>query len=140
MTTFSSFTQDQLDLPLSDVLGGQSLALEDFGTCNEEYENAHDADFDTVIMGKQMNDDTIKLYRFQDMQHFMNAYARAHLWNRYKYKEQGSDPTVRTILMGYYEKTKMLFPASNVPVPPNDGNIIDYLKSYDFEWLVGYGW
>ena len=137
------YSSADLDHPLCDVLGGPGLTLGSFGLDSNKYCVVANVDFDAVEKRLQINDVIVKKYGFANVKEFMDCYCRCHFWNCYdiysRNKDKGKE-TLREFLMFYHDKAARFHPNDNIPIPPDDGNMLDYLKSYDPNWLLSVGW
>lgn len=143
MVSFT-YTAADLDRGFEEVLGGPGMSLGEFGVLGWEYEAAAAVDFDAIEEnGDKVTEDLVQKHGFKDIADFMRAYTRGHVWNGYHYNmatKENKKETLRGWLMHYYSKAKKFHPADNVPFPPNDGNMVDYLMSFKPEWLITVGW
>jgi hypothetical protein len=141
------YTNVDLQRQFVDVIGCPGLNFESFGFDSDTFLRVENLDFDAFKLTIQINDDTVKSYGFLGMEEFMDYYCRSHIWNNYKFSinddelsDEIENKTLHAFLYFYYDKASRLFPNENIPVPPNNGNILDYLKSYKSEWLLSIGW
>lgn len=144
MSAEFKFTESDLDRPLVDVLGGLELIIESFGVSNEAYDKVETIDYN--INSITLDGDSFPQYGINTLETFMDYYCRSHIWNNYKYslrydlKDNGKYTTLRDFMMFYYTKAKRFHSNDYIPYPPRNGDILEYLKMWDPEWLVTVGW
>jgi hypothetical protein len=138
MSAEFKFTEADLDRPLVDVLGGLELSIESFGVSHDVYDELEAIDYNMNNFKLDGGIDTLAT--------FMDYYCRSHIWNNYKYslrydlKDCGTYTTLGDFMMFYYQKAKRFHFFDNIPHPPRNGDILEYLKTWDPEWLVTVGW
>jgi hypothetical protein len=146
MSAEFKFTETDLDRPLVDVLGGLELTIESFGVSHDEYIKVETIDYNMNEYSTKLDGDSFPRHGIDTLETFMDYYCRSHIWNNYKYslrhdlKDRGKYTTLRDFMMFYYKKAKRFHSNDDIPYPPSNGDILEYLKTWDPEWLVTVGW
>lgn len=133
-----NYTHKDFDVCFRNVIGEKTLDINDFGLNSTCYDVLEKIEYDIVENNINMNEDIIKTYGFQNIDTFKEMFCRAHLWNNYIYSEH--DKSLRDFLTHYYTKAKHFHPNANIPSPKENGNILEYLKSFKIVWLISIGW
>lgn len=132
------YTEKDLDRPLTDVIGGLDFNMKDFGLHVQDYQTVQQMDYDIVEEQLVVATETVQAYGLPDVETFLDLYARGHLWNNYEFSTDAK--TLRDFLDLYHSKAQKFHPEAVIPTPPPAGNMLDYLKSFDPEWLITVGW
>lgn len=105
----------------------------------DEYRTTEKLDYDLV--NKEISLDA---FDFKTLQKVKRLYVKCQLLHMILYKSFRDELNMKEELTYYYDKTKKHFSNADVRVVPDrlrtKEQVLDYLMSYKFEWLVCVGW
>lgn len=110
-----------------------SAELCDYGLSPAQYAACEAVNFDVFEGLAQLDEGTVRRHGFADVADFINAYGRALLYNYRNYTLDG-------FMTFHHSKALRFHPGQPVPGPPESGDLLRYICSYDFAWLVSVGW
>lgn len=144
-----NYTAADLDRTITEVFGGPHLRIEDFGLTEVMYKNVLDLHYDAIEKySDTLTQTLLEEYGFKNIEEFKPFYVRALLWTTYsiglKYPNgfDNDGPTfLQDKLNGVYNKVLCFHPEekSEIPEPPHEGDIYQYLMLYKPEWIFTYG-
>lgn len=133
-----NYSHDELDIPFKDLYDGFDGPF-DFGITDDDYQRAEDVDFKYFEeWNETIDDELVQSMGFEDIQDFKYVYAIAHIYNNIK--SNNGNQTMRDMLQFYYNKASRFFPDEEFDTPPENGNLLVYLLSFDLKHLFVIGW
>lgn len=105
-----------------------------FGITEHEYDMVFNVDFKYFEDWNMLiSDDLVRSEGFEDLTDFKTVFAITHIYrNRLLFNGQ---QTLKEMLDYYYWKATYNFPNVIINPPPQSGNILDHLLSYDLHHL-----
>ena len=130
------YGEDDLQSSLHDYF--QNLkSQEDFGISDVELDMIHAVDYHFFEdWNMRISDQQVQKIGFDNVEDFKHVFIIAHVY--YNTMECGHQ-TLESMLLYCYHKVKHMFPDAVMTPPPDTGDVVDYLHSFNVDHLLYLG-